>query len=230
MNARLNSIGKFLVGALTGAAALAVVLEWYNTPKGKLQASFVANAYEAAPIKGDSIAKLKGRSATKPPILAKPEWFGRDPNPIGGYLDGRVENAGSKDVKNVVLTVPEAISVCIERSSKDWTCQGFDLGPDAVVTIGDLRPLESAGVQIWLSYSPIPNLLSGIKLTHSEGVGRISFETLPLPQKGAAYQATFLVITGLLTLVTLSLTYRVQSTLARASARAERRSDPPENG
>jgi hypothetical protein len=196
MNPRFGSIGKFVVAFLTGAAAVAVILQWYNAPKGKLRATIVANEYEAPPsVDSKSIQAFTDTSPSKPPVLRKLEGF-NSPELIGAYLHGRVENEGSKEVKQVTLTIPDAAYACVHREPSGWNCQSSV----TIVTIGDLAPLESAIVQIWLRFNPQILNYKDIRLTHSEGVGRINYETVDVPPGllGRNAMPIFLVVAAVL--------------------------------
>jgi hypothetical protein len=167
MNAKLGKGGTLLLGFLAGAASLVVVLQWYNAPQGKLRATIQVSDYAAPPSQQelqDTVhsAQWHAVGATKT---------------VGAYLSGRVENGGSKEVKQVTLRVPDVAYFCVQREATGWVCR--DKGS---IVIGDLSPLEVATVQIWLSMKAFKTTLRDIHLTHSEGVGRVDFETVDLPK------------------------------------------------
>jgi hypothetical protein len=173
MEKGLSQGGRFILGLLTGLVSLTAIATWYNAPKGKLRASIVANDYAAPPIR----QTLQDTLQKPPSIVARPTPAGIEVSEIGAYLTARIENGGSKEVKQVTLRVPDVAYSCLQRESARWACQ--DAGS---IVIGDLSPLEVANVQVWLRSKASPSTLTDIRLTHSEGLGRVDLQTVELPK------------------------------------------------
>jgi hypothetical protein len=190
MNSRLGKGGTFLLGVFTCAAAFAVVATWYNAPKGKLRATIAVNGY-ATPPKAENLADFK--DTTKRKTLAYQIMNGFMAERLGAYLSGQIENGGSKDVKQVTLRVPGVAYSCVQRESSERICRG-----EGSVAIGDLSPLEAATVQIWLRDRTFPSTLKDIRLTHSEGVGRVDFAAAELPKGFMADNAFFFWMFGII--------------------------------
>ena len=52
---------------------------------------------------------------------------------------------------------------------------------ESVPRLGILGPLDEATARVWLSALPTPQDADLMTLTHAEGLGKIDFETVPIP-------------------------------------------------
>jgi len=168
----MSSTGKSLVAFLAGGTILAVVLYSYSTSNSKLRATIIVSEFQALP----SVEPIRATTDTSVRTLDARKRQA-SPGVIGAFLNGRVVNTGSKQVKQVTLRIPDAEYACVRIESGDSSCQAAA----GLVTIGDLGSFESAVVQIWLPYKPNVTAYKDIKLTHFDGVGRIDFEAVQVP-------------------------------------------------
>lgn len=168
------SLSRKVLGAVIATAAtLAAILYWYRTERTGLRATLTVSEYKTLPSSepvSDTLDKLRPSN----PDASKPQLSYEI---IGAFLNGQVKNGGSKRVKGVTLNVPDAEYACVRREPANVRCWAST----GVVAIGDLGSLESAGVQIWLTYKPHVTAYQDIKLTHLEGAGKVDFATVQVP-------------------------------------------------
>ncbi|MEX2109829.1 MAG: hypothetical protein WD802_04440 [Gemmatimonadaceae bacterium] len=179
MDNRISLAGKIAVGLISTAAALVVIMQSCSEPKGKLRGHFIASQHEALPIIQSHQGKETVVKQSSPFILRPaPDSLIVTDHEAAAYLGGRVQNEGSKELKQVALRFPAAAAACVKRESVEWKCQG----PSSMIALGDFAPLEAAVVRIWLRE---PLLLrstyDAVKLVHSEGVGKIAYDTVTTP-------------------------------------------------
>ena len=188
----MSSTRKSLVVFLAASAMLTAVLYSYNISSDGLRATLTVNEYKGLP-NDEPVRATAGASARRAELQPSYEV-------IGAFLNGRVTNNGSKQIKQVTLRIPDAAYACVRLKPGDSRCQASA----GLVTIGDLGSFESADVQIWLSYRPNVTAYKDIKLTHSEGVGRIHFGTVQVP---ATFLRTYYLTLGLASALMLYALY-----------------------
>jgi len=156
MDARLKTLGAFLVGA---AAVATAVIAWQalnRTPRGELRASVAPHDYQTAPSFDPS------RNATDSATV----------RPLASYFVVHVQNSGNDQITSVTLTFPSATEWCSRRPPQPWKCatQGEEY------VIGDLMPHKTADVHVWASRTYTSTDLASISITHAHGLGAVQFE------------------------------------------------------
>jgi hypothetical protein len=129
------------------------------------------------------------------PETQRPEQASLPLEVIGAFLNGRIQNTGSKEMRQVKLYVPNALYACVQRERGSSKCQPFG----GIIPIGELSSLESVAVQVWLPFRPHVTAYNDIKLVHSEGRGKIDFETVEVPPGFVrGHLLLLLLVTGLI--------------------------------
>lgn len=172
MDERLRRFGGDALKIIGGVGVVFSVVLGYRqcASEGKLHATIVANQFGSPPTE-------VRQSANKDTAQATPTTLSFDKlDPLSSYLNVRIVNEGRREVKQVFLRVPNGTYACLLlESAAGWKCHK----PAEVIAIGDLQGSESARVLVWQSFSAS---LKDIRLTYSEGVGKISFETIDVPR------------------------------------------------
>lgn len=224
MNTTLKYVGSAVLGFVSAAGIFYGIYANMTLPRGKLGAEISVNSITLPPSRRDTTRFGPNDTPTSDSVASRTglelngglQRLGFYPSPKG-YLEAHIENEGTREIKQVLLRVPDAVVGCVRRGAADFVCQANN----GLYTVGDLQPLDEANVKIWLSSTPALTNLDLIRLTHTEGVGRITFTTVETPQTRSArnretaftYMMLFLVTVQLI--IVLMVNKRLDRTLGK---------------
>lgn len=231
MNTYLKYVGAGLVGVVSTIGVMYGIYANMTLPRGKLSAEISVNTISLPPSRritpgfgpNDIPASDSVASKTELKLNDGLQRLGFYPPPKG-YLEAHVVNEGTREIKQVVLRVPDAVVGCVKRGAADYGCQA----ENDLYTVGDLQPLDEARLRIWLSSTPTLANLDLIRLTHTEGVGRIRFTTVETPRTWLARnrESAFTYIMFILVTFQLVVVYFINKRLVRTMGKIKRVSGP----
>jgi len=218
MNTSWKYVGAGLVGAVSTIGVMYGIYANMTLPRGKLSAEISVNTMSLPPSRRDTPGFGPNDMSVSDSVASKagPQRLGFYPSPRG-YLEAQVVNDGTREIKQVVLRVPDAVVGCVKRGAADYKCQA----ENDSYTVGDLRPLDEATLKIWLNSPATIANLGLIRLTHTEGVGHINFTTVETPQtwfarnRERAFVYTMLILVTVQLVVTLLINKRLDRTFSK---------------
>jgi hypothetical protein len=172
MNTQINPSRRFTVFLLL-LPIFGMSAAWYFMQASKVRAILVVSQYKAPP-KVEADSSLSAELGSPAPITQLQTF---PSNAVGGFLNGRVENGTSNDLRRVTLELPSPVYVCLQHRVTPPTC----VSSTANIDIGNMKPLESVALQVWLPYQPNVSVYREIRLVHSKGSGRVTLEAVELP-------------------------------------------------
>jgi hypothetical protein len=91
-----------------------------------------------------------------------------------GYWSADVVNEGERELKDVIFVLPNAALTChwSEGALASTCARGRE---KAATQLGDLQPRERVRVFAWTSIEPGALYFDNVRLTHSSGIGDVSF-------------------------------------------------------